>query len=355
MLKRAAFLILLFAASPAAHAAATANPGEVKAGEQLFARNCSACHGSDGMGGVGVPLALPAFIDSVDDAFLATTIRHGRPGRVMPSFATLGNRNIDAIIAYMRTWTGKHPPAYSRAPVHGSVARGAKLFQSHCAKCHGDQGQGGHGTGVTFSRPRNLPILAPALNNSGFLAAATDSMIKRTLMNGRPGTPMVSFLKAGLSEHDIDDVVAYVRSMQKSADAARRPDVSKIPPILVVKSSANFADTLQALKGAVADANMKLIRVQYLDQGLVEQGKENKKVVIVYSCGFHFLDNALKVDPRVGLFLPCRVTVVQRKGEVLLMAVNPKRLSALFNNNELDQLCDEMHKKYLTMLQDASF
>jgi cytochrome c oxidase cbb3-type subunit 3 len=354
LLKRLLLLLPLIACIPIAKAA-PANSAQVNAGARLFARNCAACHGSDGMGGVGVPLALPSFIDSVDDNFLDTTIHHGRPGRVMPSFASLGDKNIRAIIAYMRTWTGHQPPSYSRAPIHGSISHGAKLFHSHCARCHGDHGQGGHGTGVTFSRPRNLPILAPALNNSGFLAAATDSMIKHTLMNGRTGTPMVSFLKAGLSEKDIDDVVAYVRSMQKSADAAKRPDPSKIPPLIIRTSSASFDQTVQNLKGAVEDANMKLIRVQYLDQGLVPPGKEDKKQVIVYSCGFHFLDNALKVDPRVGLFLPCRVTVVQRKGKVLLMAVNPKRLSALFNNNELDQLCDEMYKKYVTMLEDASF
>lgn len=324
-------------------------------GAQLFARNCSACHGSDGMGGVGVPLALPAFINSVDDAFLRTTIRHGRPGRVMPSFAALGHKQIDSIIAYMRTWTGEHPAAYPRTYIRGSVDHGEKLFASHCAKCHGDHGQGGHGTGVTFSRPRNLPILAPALNNAGFLAAATDAMIKHTLVHGRPGTPMISFRKAGLSDQDIDDLVAFVRSMQKSAEAMHRPDPSKEPPMIVRESGSDLAHTVQALKDALADANMKLIRVQYLDQGLVDPGKEDKKQVIVYSCAFGFLDNALKVDPRVGLFLPCRVTVVQEKGKVMMMAVNPKRLSALFNNNELDQLCDQMYKKYVTMMEDASF
>jgi cytochrome c oxidase cbb3-type subunit 3 len=345
---------MLFFLVPLVHIAPALGAGH-RTGAQLFARNCSACHGSDGMGGVGVPLALPAFIDSVDDAFLRTTIHRGRPGRVMPSFAVLGDKKIDSIIAYMRTWTGKHPPAYPRTHIQGSVAHGEKLFASHCAKCHGDHGQGGHGTGVTFSRPRNLPILAPALNNAGFLAAATDAMIKHTLVNGRSGTPMISFRKAGLSDSDIDDLVAFVRSLQKSADAMRRPDPSKIPPMIVRKSGSDLAHTVQALKDALADANMKLIRVQYLDQGLVPPGKEDKKKVIVYSCAFGFLDDALKVDPRVGLFLPCRVTVVEQKGKVTMMAVNPKRLSALFNNNELDQLCDRMYKKYITMMEDASF
>ena len=41
---------------------------------------------------------------------------------------------------------------------------------------------GGKGTGVTFSRKRDLPVIAPALNNVGFLASASDNMIKDTIM-----------------------------------------------------------------------------------------------------------------------------------------------------------------------------
>ncbi|MDH5446811.1 MAG: c-type cytochrome, partial [Gammaproteobacteria bacterium] len=36
-------------------------------GEKLYNRYCAACHGSEGNGGVGVPLALPAFQQAVDD------------------------------------------------------------------------------------------------------------------------------------------------------------------------------------------------------------------------------------------------------------------------------------------------
>ncbi len=65
---------------------------------------------------------------------------------------------------------------------------GAKLYGRNCAACHGANGEGSKGTGVTFLRSRDLPIMAPALHNPGFLAAATDAMIKATLLHGRKGT-----------------------------------------------------------------------------------------------------------------------------------------------------------------------
>ncbi len=71
-------------------------------GGVLYATHCAACHGDTGKGGVGVPLSLPSFLDSVDDRFLQLTIRHGRPGRVMPAFSTLSDAQIAAIVNYIR-------------------------------------------------------------------------------------------------------------------------------------------------------------------------------------------------------------------------------------------------------------
>jgi cytochrome c oxidase cbb3-type subunit 3 len=340
------FILIILTLSPGVYA-----DGD---GERLFLENCAVCHGNSGKGGVGVPLALPEFIDNVDDAYLRKTIHHGRPGRIMPSFDNLSDSQVSAIIAHMRSWTGNKPPAYSSKQIAGDATKGKSIYQQRCAACHGANGEGGKGTGVTFSRPRDLPVLAPALNNPGFLASASDSMIRETLIKGRKGTPMASFIKQGLSKKDIDNVVAYVRSFEQLAGSAALKKAAAETPYLVAESPNSLEKTIQSVKDAVLNANMRLIRVQNLDQGLVDADQENKKQVIIYSCGFNFLNEALKVDPRVGLFLPCRVSIVEHKGKVLVMTVNPKRLSAVFNNNELERLCDQMHQTYVDILEEAT-
>jgi cytochrome c oxidase cbb3-type subunit 3 len=334
----------------------TLGAGHVSAapnGAHLFARNCAVCHGARGTGGVGVPLALPDLLSTVDDSFLRKTIRHGRPGRVMPAFRQLSDAEVDAIVAYVRGWA-KSPVLPLPHVGHGDPARGAKLFAAHCAVCHGPDGEGGPGTGVTFSRPRNLPILAPALNNAGFLAAASDGIIKATLMRGRRGTPMPNFLKQGLTDAQLDDIVAYVRSFQKHAPVIDHAAVEAEPPILMRETKGTVAEIVDRLKIAIAAENMRLIRAEPADTGFVTPGRENAQVMIVDGCDFHFVDKALGIDPRVGLFLPCRITVVQRGDKVLVMSVNPKRLSAIFNNAELDQLCNRMYGIYSDILDEAA-
>ena len=322
-------------------------------GEQLYTSNCSACHGVNGNGGVGVPLALPDFQYGVTNDYLEKTIRLGRPGRIMPAFTGLSDNEVKAIIKYIRTWAPGKPFKYSNKKINGNPKHGAQLFAKNCAACHGANAEGGKGTGVTFSRPRDLPVIAPALNNLGFLASAPDLMIKTVLMNGREGTPMVSFLKQGLSEKDIDDVVSYIRSFEKTSINKKSKEV--VNPLISYESPHSLNDTVEIIKRAVLGKNFKIIREQYLNQGLVGEGKENKKQVMIYFCNFNFLNRALAIDPRVGLFLPCRITAIEEKGKVTVMATNPLYMSPLFNNEELHKLCQDMHDVYVEIVEESTF
>ncbi|MCW8840889.1 MAG: c-type cytochrome [Gammaproteobacteria bacterium] len=325
-------------------------------GARLYERHCSACHGLEGEGGVGVPLVLPSFQRAVEDDFLFTTIRHGRPGRVMPAFTSLSDAQVRAIVDHLRSWAPERPQQAARPvrkPAHGKPGRGKALFAQHCAQCHGANGEGGHGTGVTFSRPRDLPVMAPALNNPGFLAAADDHMIKRTLMEGREGTPMVSFLDAGLNEQQIDDIVSYVRSFEEEP-LHWQYDRDEAPAI-TMESSYDLQTTVENIKRAAVGKNFRIIRIQRLEDGLFEEGEQNEKQVIVYFCNFNFINEALSLDPRVGLFMPCRITAVEKAdGTVELMAINPRYMSRLFNNAELDEACTRMHNLYESIIEEAT-
>lgn len=322
-------------------------------GEALYLRNCSACHGQYGRGGVGVPLAQEDFLTSVTDDYLLTTIRRGRPGRVMPAFEELSGEQIGAIVKHIRGWMPAGAKVdIPRGRVRGDPERGKALYANHCAACHGANGEGGHGTGVTFSRPRDLPVIPPALNNPGFLKAASDQMIKATLMRGREGTPMVSFLEQGLSEADIEDIVAFVRSFEKDPIHWRPADDSEAT--LVMDSPYGLEETVEAVKRAALGKNFRLIRVQRLEDGLYPAEEQDPRQVVVYICNFSFINLALTLDPRVGLFMPCRVTVVEDEAGVHVMAINPKYLSRLYNNAELDEACTQMYDIYVGILEEAT-
>jgi len=323
-----------------------------RSGENLYIQHCSVCHGTKGSGGVGIPLNLDSFLKSVDNNYLYKTIKLGRTGRTMPAFKKLSDKEINSIVRYVRSFSQAKPAVFSQEKISGNIQAGKTLFQKKCAVCHGANGKGGTGTGVTFSRPRDASIIAPALNNSGFLASASDAMIKHTLMAGREGTPMNSFLKQGLNETDINNVVAYVRSFEKQKHVQKSNQ--KLNPIITAESPYSLEDTLASLKKAVIGKNFRIIRQQTVDDGLVEKSKQNNKQIILYFCNFQFLNESLALDPRIGLFLPCRVTVVQHNNKVEVMAINPLYLSRIFNNAELDEACKNMTELYTEIIEEAT-
>jgi len=267
-------------------------------GARLYGRNCASCHGEKGSGGIGIPLSLPSFQASISDEYLHKTIRLGRPGRIMPAFSNLNDAEVEAIVRHVRSWYKGPAATFARDTVKGDPSHGKLLFGQYCAACHGANGEGSKGTGVTFSRPRDLPIMAPALHNPGFLAAATDAMIKTTLMNGREGTPMISFIKQGLKEKDIDDIVSYVRSFetQPLSDSAQLLEPES--PLIIRDSSYDLKTTIENVKAAVTNNNFFYGRVQTLEYGLTAPADENTKQVIVYFCNISLLHKALDTEPR---------------------------------------------------------
>jgi len=322
-------------------------------GDRLYQDKCEACHGKKGQGGVGIPLSLPAFQRDASDKFLKKTIHLGRPGRVMPAFPFLSDAQLSALVTTLRSFVDKPlKPGKTPSTIKGDAGRGGKLYQSKCMACHGAEGEGGKGTGVTFSRPRDAEIIASSLSNIGFQRAASDEMIWRTLAYGREGTPMPSFLKQGMSEQQISDLVAYVRTLK--VEPTPMHEVEPVPSFLQAETDDSMEEVLEAVKKAVVGANFRLIRIQKFEQGMVKEGSENPDKVIVYFCNFGLLNKALAIDPRVGLFLPCRFTLVRENGKITLYAMNPEAVSDNFNNEELHLLCGQMRATYEAILEEVT-
>ena len=341
--KKPALLLILFF---------TSLPCLADKGELLYTDNCAICHGHEGTGGVGIPLGLKAFLEQASDEYLHRTIRVGRPGRIMPPFYRLSEHDIDSIISYIRSWKKTTIPEWDGTRIKGNARAGKQLFSKHCVSCHGEYGRGGKGTGMMFSRPRDLPIAPPALNNQGFLNSASDQMIKRIIKQGRKQTAMPAASQFNLTDDGINNLVSYIRSFQKTMMSGEQ--ILEESPLLTYNSPYTFSETIERIKRAAVGNNFKLVRDQALDHGFVPEKQESKTHTMVYFCNYDIVNDALVVDPRVGLFLPCRITVTETYGRVQAMSINPKRLSQLFNNDELDDACDRMHDTYSVILEEAT-
>lgn len=265
-------------------------------GEQLYTDNCAICHGHEGSGGVGIPLGLDAFLEQTPDEYLRRTIRVGRPGRIMPPFYRLSDQDIDAIIGYIRSWKKTSVAEWDGTRINANPHAGKQLFEKHCVSCHGVNGQGGKGTGMMFSRPRDLPIAPPSLNNQGFLNSASDQMIKNIIKYGRKQTPMPAASQFNLTDNDINNLVSYIRSFQKTMMSGEQ--ILDDSPLLIYNSPYTYKQTIENIKRAAVGKKFKLVRDQALDHGFVPVKQESKTHTMVYFCNYDIINDALAIDPR---------------------------------------------------------
>lgn len=179
-------------------------------GEELYNQNCIFCHQADAIGkpGTAPSLTNPEFLSIAPVDFLQKTIKKGRPGTGMPPFKHLGSDKIDAIIAYLRshaTLPSRITEVDEQAKTEGDPRLGRIWFEQICATCHGPRGDGyiAGGTGTAIGMP-------------GFLDRVSDGFIRTTIKEGRSNTRMLPFQGpeglANLSDEEIDDIIAYLRT-----------------------------------------------------------------------------------------------------------------------------------------------
>ena len=72
----------------------------ISEGEKLYRKYCFICHAM-GNGGLGLPLESMEYKYLKSSDFLKKTIKHGRPGRIMPGFNDLNEQQLDQIIEYI--------------------------------------------------------------------------------------------------------------------------------------------------------------------------------------------------------------------------------------------------------------
>jgi len=86
-------------------------------------------------------------------------------------------------------------------PKTDPLAKGKRLFTRHCAGCHGPEGKG-DGYKLLGADPANLT--APATRKK------SDSALLTTIHEGKPNMPS---WKGLLSDRDIQNVLAYIRTL----------------------------------------------------------------------------------------------------------------------------------------------
>ncbi len=176
------------------------DPQAGSAGESLFARYCSACHGD----------RVPA---AEDVARAHEIIASGGSHETMPVWGdVLTSEQLDALVRYTLEAARGAPTEIGR-----------QLFAENCAPCHGDFGEGGHNP----ARPDD--IIAP-ISTAEYLATRDDFTLRAIIARGQPNfgmSPFGSVNGGPLDDDDIDAVVAFIRAWEADPPVEVPPEITE--------------------------------------------------------------------------------------------------------------------------------
>lgn len=240
-------------------------PELVAKGKELFDMQCVSCHGKIGAGdGVAASALTPKPRNfQVADGWkngrkptgVFKTLKEGLPPSAMASFATLPSDDRWALTHYVLSLNPSKPAADTPADFakigvdptkggaeaveatipldlaieritvadtaatdsyHPGLAKGTadagagRNYQQHCAKCHGETGQGG-------IRVKGLGVNPVAYITTGAFKATTDGLkslesFTRVVVQGMPGETMPGF--GHLSSSELGDLYQFIRNLK---------------------------------------------------------------------------------------------------------------------------------------------
>src|SRR5260370_18641699 len=128
-----------------------ADGADVLAGQKLFQKSCTACHGENAKGGPGSNLVTGPWRWGRSDDAILKNILQGIPGTEMPAFPMPSSDGV-SIVAYLRSLKVSSPDER----LNGDAAAGRELFfgSAKCSHCHMLGGRGGR-LGPDLSSIRN--------------------------------------------------------------------------------------------------------------------------------------------------------------------------------------------------------
>ena len=178
-------------------------------GSELYAANCSTCHGIAGSGitkarqgagdvyGLGPPLRGVGAMAAnfyLTTGYMPLATPHEQPYTSRVLFTSKEIRSIQAYVASL----GGGPSVPDPHPSQGSLAEGTQLFTEHCSGCHQEDARGGYVTGARVPPLQGVtatqiaeavrigPYLMPKFPVSQISEAQLNSIIKYVLSQNHP-------------------------------------------------------------------------------------------------------------------------------------------------------------------------
>jgi putative heme-binding domain-containing protein len=160
------------------------------------------------------------------------------------------------------------------------AAQGERLFQLHCAACHGPKGEGGTG---------------PTLAVAKLVRATSESLLFSIIKDGIAGTEMP---RSRLGSEEIQQLVAYVRKLGQVPSEPTTGNAKRGEQLYFAKGSCQQCHAING-HGSAFGPDLSEIGLRrgaaHLRASLIAPEADVPKSFVVYRAGTSIADNFLQV------------------------------------------------------------
>lgn len=125
--------------------------------------------------------------------------------------------------------------------------------------------------------------------------------------------------------------------------------------IFKLRTKKSLDEVARALEQAAARHQFGIMAIHSLRDKMREKGVSFEQDCLVFEvCNPHQAKKVLEANLEISTALPCRIAVYTRDGEVELATLRPTELLALFGNESLNPVAEEVEATMLAMMQEAA-
>ncbi len=109
----------------------------------------------------------------------------------------------------------------------------------------------------------------------------------------------------------------------------------------------------QAVKDAIVAKGFRVLHVHDVQATFAEKGVQREPYKIIEVCNVKYANQALTVDPHIGLMMPCKINVWVEQGRTQVALLKPSLLTTFFPQAALDAMAQEI-EEVLRAVVDAA-
>ena len=144
--------------------------------------------------------------------------------------------------------------------------------------------------------------------------------------------------------------------------AQRRAEVERTPQLFILRVPGSFDDVMTSLQEAIKRRNYVVTGINNLDETLAQRSRDVggpplswERYKVVGFCNLTLVDEAIRRNPAVGAFLPCRAVVYQARGvrETTVVAFRPSFVAQALGER-MESVMQQVEADILAILAEVA-